>query len=64
MFRIGKNWKIPTLQEVIAMLSYTITEVQENAAAYLQHLCYGDDRVKKSVRQLGVLVQYAVLIQC
>ena len=50
----GNDWKIPTLKEVIAMLAlYHHNEIQQNAAAYLQHLSYSDDEVKSEVRKLG-----------
>lgn len=32
------------------MLQHHFPSVQANAAAYLQHLCYGDNRVKVEVR--------------
>lgn len=31
------------------MLQHHFPSVQANAAAYLQHLCYGDNRVKSEV---------------
>lgn len=31
------------------MLQHHFPSVQANAAAYLQHLCYGDNRVKAEV---------------
>ncbi|CAK8672686.1 catenin delta-1-like isoform X2 [Clavelina lepadiformis] len=51
--RLGTNWHSPSLEEVIKMLSYNMPVVQENAAAYLQHLCYSDDKIKSDVRKLG-----------
>ncbi|XP_056287729.1 plakophilin-4-like [Pseudoliparis swirei] len=39
-------WRDPELLEVIHMLQHHFPSVQANAAAYLQHLCYGDNRVK------------------
>ncbi|KAA8579642.1 hypothetical protein FQN60_006735, partial [Etheostoma spectabile] len=39
-------WRDPELPEVIHMLQHHFPSVQANAAAYLQHLCYGDNRVK------------------
>lgn len=32
------------------MLQHHFPSVQANAAAYLQHLCYGDNQVKVEVR--------------
>lgn len=43
-------WRDPELPEVIHMLQHHFPSVQANAAAYLQHLCYGDNRVKVEVR--------------
>lgn len=43
-------WRDPELQEVIHMLQHHFPSVQANAAAYLQHLCYGDNGVKVEVR--------------
>ncbi|TNN45946.1 Plakophilin-4 [Liparis tanakae] len=44
-------WRDPELLEVIHMLQHHFPSVQANAAAYLQHLCYGDNRVKLEVRR-------------
>ncbi|KAF3857454.1 hypothetical protein F7725_009313 [Dissostichus mawsoni] len=46
-------WRDPELPEVIHMLQHHFPSVQANAAAYLQHLCYGDNRVKVEVCQMG-----------
>ncbi|XP_003961987.2 plakophilin-4 isoform X4 [Takifugu rubripes] len=46
-------WRDPELTEVIHMLQHHFPSVQANAAAYLQHLCYGDNRVKAEVCRLG-----------
>ncbi|CAB1346687.1 unnamed protein product, partial [Coregonus sp. 'balchen'] len=35
------------------MLQHQFPSVQANAAAYLQHLCFGDNRVKAAVCRLG-----------
>ncbi|XP_028428034.1 plakophilin-4 isoform X3 [Perca flavescens] len=48
-------WRDPELPEVIHMLQHHFPSVQANAAAYLQHLCYGDNRVKVEVCHLGGL---------
>ncbi|KAK2092944.1 Plakophilin-4 [Saguinus oedipus] len=39
-------WRNPELPEVIHMLQHQFPSVQANAAAYLQHLCFGDNKVK------------------
>ncbi|KAM6934320.1 LOW QUALITY PROTEIN: plakophilin-4-like [Xenentodon cancila] len=46
-------WRDPELTEVITMLQHHFPSVQANAAAYLQHLCFGDNRVKSEVCRLG-----------
>ncbi|XP_030199641.1 plakophilin-4 isoform X3 [Gadus morhua] len=46
-------WRDPELPEVIHMLQHQFPSVQANAAAYLQHLCYGDNRTKVEVCRLG-----------
>ncbi|XP_072240312.1 catenin delta-1 isoform X4 [Leuresthes tenuis] len=46
------NWRQPELPEVIAMLNYRLDPVKSNAAAYLQHLTYKNDKVKSDVRRL------------
>uniref|UniRef100_A0A8D3D1W4 ARVCF delta catenin family member n=1 Tax=Scophthalmus maximus TaxID=52904 RepID=A0A8D3D1W4_SCOMX len=50
--RMDPRWRDPDLPEVIAMLGHPIDPVKSNAAAYLQHLCYENDKIKKDVRQL------------
>lgn len=39
------GWRQPELPEVIAMLNYRLDPVKSNAAAYLQHLTYKNDKV-------------------
>ncbi|XP_031413982.1 plakophilin-4 isoform X3 [Clupea harengus] len=46
-------WRDPELPEVIHMLQHQFPSVQANAAAYLQHLCFGDNRIKSEVCRLG-----------
>ncbi|XP_069047395.1 catenin delta-1 isoform X3 [Lepisosteus oculatus] len=46
------SWRQPELPEVIAMLNYRLDPVKSNAAAYLQHLTYKNDKVKSEVRRL------------
>uniref|UniRef100_A0A8B9WS51 Catenin delta 1 n=1 Tax=Bos mutus grunniens TaxID=30521 RepID=A0A8B9WS51_BOSMU len=41
------NWRQPELPEVIAMLGFRLDAVKSNAAAYLQHLCYRNDKDNK-----------------
>uniref|UniRef100_A0A8C8S3A2 ARVCF delta catenin family member n=1 Tax=Pelusios castaneus TaxID=367368 RepID=A0A8C8S3A2_9SAUR len=50
--RKDPRWRDPDLPEVIAMLSHPIDPVKSNAAAFLQHLCYENDKIKKDVRHL------------
>lgn len=40
------SWRQPELPEVIAMLSYRLDAVKTNAAAFLQHLTFKNDKVK------------------
>lgn len=40
-----KAWRQPELPEVIAMLNYRLDPVKSNAAAYLQHLTFKNDKV-------------------
>ncbi|KAJ8255356.1 hypothetical protein GJAV_G00203940 [Gymnothorax javanicus] len=46
-------WRDPDLPEVIHMLQHQFPSVQANAAAYLQHLSFGDNGVKAEVCRLG-----------
>ncbi|XP_066467456.1 catenin delta-1 isoform X2 [Tiliqua scincoides] len=56
------NWRQPELPEVIAMLGFRLDAVKSNAAAYLQHLCYRNDKVKTEVRKLkGIPVLVGLL---
>uniref|UniRef100_A0A672LM68 Armadillo repeat protein deleted in velo-cardio-facial syndrome homolog n=1 Tax=Sinocyclocheilus grahami TaxID=75366 RepID=A0A672LM68_SINGR len=60
--RKDPRWRDPDLSEVIAMLGHPIDPVKSNAAAYLQHLCYENDKIKKDVRQLkGIPVLVSLL---
>ncbi|XP_058878176.1 catenin delta-2-like isoform X3 [Acipenser ruthenus] len=47
------GWRDPELPEVIQMLQHQFPSVQSNAAAYLQHLCFGDNKVKSEIRRQG-----------
>ncbi|XP_029025409.1 splicing regulator ARVCF isoform X2 [Betta splendens] len=51
--RRDPRWRDPNLHEVISMLGHPMDPVKSNAAAYLQHLCYENDRIKHEVRQLN-----------
>lgn len=44
------SWRQPELPEVIAMLNYRLDPVKTNAAAFLQHLTFKNDKVKQSSR--------------
>ncbi|XP_034043219.1 catenin delta-1 isoform X2 [Thalassophryne amazonica] len=46
------GWRQPELPEVVAMLNYRLDSVKSNAAAYLQHLTYKNDKVKSDVRRM------------
>ncbi|KAJ8380213.1 hypothetical protein SKAU_G00009910 [Synaphobranchus kaupii] len=60
--RKDPRWRDPDLPEVIAMLGHPIDPVKSNAAAYLQHLCYENDKIKKEVRQLKGIPVLASLL--
>ncbi|XP_066546198.1 ARVCF delta catenin family member b isoform X4 [Amia ocellicauda] len=60
--RKDPRWRDPDLPEVIAMLGHPIDPVKSNAAAYLQHLCYENDKIKKDVRHLkGIPILVSLL---
>lgn len=50
LFHREFGWRDPELPEVIQMLQHQFPSVQSNAAAYLQHLCFGDNKIKAEVR--------------
>ncbi|CAG5897173.1 unnamed protein product [Menidia menidia] len=53
-FRLEEfGWRDPELPEVIQMLQHQFPSVQSNAAAYLQHLCFGDNKIKSEIRRQG-----------
>lgn len=45
------SWRQPELPEVIAMLSYRLDPVKTNAAAFLQHLTFKNDKVNLFIVQ-------------
>ncbi|XP_063068807.1 plakophilin-4 [Engraulis encrasicolus] len=55
-------WRDPEIPEVIRMLQHSFPSVQANAAAYLQHLCYGENRIKSEVCRLGGVQQLVDLL--
>lgn len=44
------SWRQPELPEVIAMLNYRLDPVKTNAAAFLQHLTFKNDKVKQTLQ--------------
>ncbi|XP_036406754.1 catenin delta-1-like isoform X2 [Megalops cyprinoides] len=55
-------WRQPELPEVIAMLNYRLDPVKSNAAAFLQHLTFKNDKVKSEVRRLkGIPILVSLL---
>ena len=50
---LEQRWRDPDLEEVIEYLTHTSDVIKENAAAYLQHLCYNDDNIKSKARSLN-----------
>ncbi|XP_023648953.2 catenin delta-1 isoform X3 [Paramormyrops kingsleyae] len=49
---VSTAWRQPELPEVITMLNYRLDPVKSNAAAFLQHLTFKNDKVKSDVRRL------------
>lgn len=49
----GETWRNPELREVIEFLSSPDVRVKAHAAAYLQHLSFGNDAVKAETRALN-----------
>lgn len=49
-------WRQPELPEVIAMLNYRLDPVKSNAAAYLQHLTFKNDKVSAHLHRMLVTV--------
>ncbi|KAM6156163.1 splicing regulator ARVCF [Rhynchocyon petersi] len=56
------RWRDPELPEVLAMLRHPVDPVKANAAAYLQHLCFENEAVKRRVRQLRGLPLLVTLL--
>ncbi|KFO24145.1 Plakophilin-4 [Fukomys damarensis] len=46
-------WCDPKLPEAIHTLQHQFPIVQANAAVYLQHMCFSDNKVKMEVYRLG-----------
>lgn len=55
------GWRQPELPEVIAMLNYRLDPVKSNAAAYLQHLSYKNDKVRDEFRMCLLLISRVTL---
>ncbi len=62
-YSLEQRWRDPDLQEVIEYLSHTSDVIKENAAAYLQHLCYNDDNIKSKTRSLNGIAYLVALLQ-
>lgn len=55
------SWRQPELPEVIAMLNYRLDPVKSNAAAFLQHLTFKNDKVSMHLHNmLGIPAHIAV----
>lgn len=63
VFCLEQRWRDPDLQEVIEYLSHTSDVIKENAAAYLQHLCFNDDNIKSKTRSLNGIAYLVALLQ-
>lgn len=57
------GWRDPELPEVIQMLQHQFPSVQSNAAAYLQHLCFGDNKIKAEVCVRARVCEYFIKIR-
>lgn len=59
------GWRQPELPEVIAMLNYRLDPVRSNAAAYLQHLTFKNDKVKdpKTMQALSFFFFFFTVIK-
>ena len=60
--KLEQRWRDPDLQEVIEYLSHTSDVIKENAAAYLQHLCFNDDNIKSKTRSLNGIAYLVALL--
>lgn len=58
------SWRQPELPEVIAMLNYRLDPVKTNAAAYLQHLTYKNDKVAYSSAARSTILDSLFLFCC
>ena len=61
-FRAEARYRDPTLPETVEFLSHPNPNIQANAAAYLQHLCFMDDDVKTETRMLGGIPALVALV--
>jgi hypothetical protein len=59
---LEQRWRDPDLEEVIEYLNHTSDVIKENAAAYLQHLCYNDDNIKSKTRSLNGITSLVSLL--
>ncbi|CAF1062138.1 unnamed protein product [Adineta ricciae] len=57
-----QHWRDPDLEEVIEYLTHSSDVIKENAAAYLQHLCYNDDNIKSKTRSLNGITYLVALL--
>ncbi|KAI0983681.1 hypothetical protein GJ496_000447, partial [Pomphorhynchus laevis] len=53
----------PELEEVIEYLTDPSDQLKENATAFLQHLCYKDERNKRKTRQLDAIIPLVALLR-
>lgn len=53
---VPTSWRQPELPEVIAMLNYRLDPVKTNAAAFLQHLTFKNDKVR--IKQVNAVFIY------
>jgi catenin delta-2 len=62
VYDLEQHWRNPDLEEVIEYLCHQSDVIKENAAAYLQHLCYNDDSIKSKTRSLNGITYLIALL--
>jgi len=58
---VDQKWRPPELPEVIDYLSHPNDAIKANAAAYLQHLCYGNTNIKARVRSVFTMKRETIV---
>lgn len=58
------SWRQPELPEVIAMLNYRLDPVKTNAAAFLQHLTFKNDKVTHGSHSNIEYLHFTLVLFC